>query len=67
LRDQVKKMNFHLGELETDKLTEGMNDRVPTEEEDPREAPHEPLKPPVMGVEERSLRITGRLRLGERK
>jgi hypothetical protein len=30
-----------------DELAEGMKERVPTEEEDPREAPHEPLKPSV--------------------
>jgi hypothetical protein len=53
--------------LETDELTEGMKERVHTEEEDPTEAPHEPLRPPVTGVKERSPKITGRLRLGERK
>jgi hypothetical protein len=39
-------MIFHLRGLETDELAEGMKERVPTEE-DPREAPYEPLKPPV--------------------
>jgi hypothetical protein len=38
---------FHLGGLETDELAEGMKESVPTDEEDPREAPYEPLKPPV--------------------
>jgi hypothetical protein len=33
---------FHLGGLETDKLTEGMKERVPTEQEDPRELPSMP-------------------------
>jgi hypothetical protein len=45
-------MSFHLGDLETDELAEGLKERVPTEEEDHREAPHEPLRPPVAGVEE---------------
>jgi hypothetical protein len=67
LRDWVENPIFHLGGLETDELAEGMKDRVPTEEEDPTEALHEPLRPPITGVEERSPKITGRLRLGERK
>jgi hypothetical protein len=67
LRDWVKKINFQLGGLETDELVEGMKERVPTEEEDPREAPHEPLKPTVTGVKERSPKISGRVRLGEKK
>jgi hypothetical protein len=67
LRDRVKKLIFHLGGLETDELQEGMKERVPTKEEDPREAPHEPLRLPVTGVEERSPKITDRLRLGERE
>ena len=41
-------MSFHLGDLEMDELAEGLKERVPMEE-DPREAPHEPLKPPVAG------------------
>jgi hypothetical protein len=53
--------------LETDEFVEGMKERDPMEEEDPREAPHEPLKPLVTRVEERSPKIMGRLRLGERK
>jgi hypothetical protein len=32
---------------------EGMKERVPTEEEeDPRKAPHEPLRPPVIRGED---------------
>jgi hypothetical protein len=42
-------MIFHLGGLKTNELAEGMKERVPMEEEDPREAPYEPLKPPVAG------------------
>jgi hypothetical protein len=67
LRDRVEKLIFHLRGLETDELVEGMKERVSTEEEDPREAPHEPLRPPVAGVKERSPKIIDRLRLGERK
>jgi hypothetical protein len=67
LRCRFEKLIFHLGGLETDELTEGMKERVPTEEEDPREAPHKPLDPLVAEVEERSPKIAGRLRLGERK
>jgi hypothetical protein len=37
--------------LETDELAEGTKERVPAEEEDPREAPHEPLRLPVAGGE----------------
>jgi hypothetical protein len=33
-------MSFHLGGLETDELVERLKERVPIEEEDPREAPH---------------------------
>jgi hypothetical protein len=33
-------MSFHLGGLETDDLVERLKERVPIEEEDPREAPH---------------------------
>jgi hypothetical protein len=39
-------MIFHLGGLETDEFMEGMKDRVPMEE-----APHEPLRPLVVGGE----------------
>jgi hypothetical protein len=67
LRDQVKKMIFHLGGLETIELVEGMKERVPTEEEDPRESPHEPMRMLVARVKERSPKIIGQLRLGERK
>jgi hypothetical protein len=67
LRDRVKKPIFHLGGLETDELAEGMKERAPMEEEDPREAPHEPLRSSVAGVEERTPKITGQLRLGERE
>jgi hypothetical protein len=52
------KMSFHLGDLETDELAEGLKERVPTEEEDHREAPHEPLRPPVAGVEEEEQSAT---------
>jgi hypothetical protein len=38
------KNEFHLGGLKTNELMEGLKERVPTEEEDPREAPHEPLR-----------------------
>jgi hypothetical protein len=37
--------------LETDELTEELKERAPTEE-DPREAPHEPLRLPVVGDQE---------------
>jgi hypothetical protein len=67
LRDRIEKPIIHLGGLETDVLIEGMKERVPTKEENPRETPHEPLRPPVTRVEERSPKITDRLRLGERK
>jgi hypothetical protein len=67
LRDRAEKLMFHLGGLETDELTKGMKERVPTEEENPREAPYEPLRLPVIRVKERSPKIIGRLRLGERK
>jgi hypothetical protein len=60
-------MIFHLGGFETDELMEGMKERVPMEEEDPREAPHKPLKLSIAGIEERSPRIIDRLRLGERR
>jgi hypothetical protein len=46
------KMSFHFGGLKTDKLMEGLKERVPTEEEDPREAPHKPLRSPVARVKE---------------
>jgi hypothetical protein len=67
LRDQVEKPIFRLGGLETDELAEGMKERAPMEEEDPREAPHEPLRSSVTGVEERTPKIIGQLRLGERE
>jgi hypothetical protein len=37
-------MDFHLGSLKLEELMEGMKERVPTEKEDTREAPHEPLR-----------------------
>jgi hypothetical protein len=46
------KMSFHHGGLKTDKLMEGLKERVPTEEEDHREAPHKPLRSPVARVKE---------------
>jgi hypothetical protein len=36
--------------METTELVEGMKERVIMEVDYPREAPHEPLKPPVAGV-----------------
>jgi hypothetical protein len=57
-------MSFHLGGLEIDELTEGLKERVTTEE-DPRESPHEPLRAPVVGVEEERQR-TAACRLCER-
>jgi hypothetical protein len=33
--------------MELEELAEGMKERVSTKEEDPREAPHEPLRPPT--------------------
>jgi hypothetical protein len=65
MRDRVKNPIFHLGGLETDELTEGMKERVPTEKEDPRELKNEGSS--VARVEERSPKIASRLRLGERK
>jgi hypothetical protein len=44
-----------------------VKERVPIEEEDPRDAPHELLKLLITRVKGRSPKITGRLRLGERK
>jgi hypothetical protein len=52
-------MIFHLGGLETNELMEGMKERVLAEEEDHREAPHEPLRPPVTRDEEESKKFTG--------
>jgi hypothetical protein len=49
-------MSFHLGDLEMDELAEGLKERVPMEEEDPREAPHEVLGSPVARVEEKGQR-----------
>jgi hypothetical protein len=37
-------MDFHLGSLKLEELMEGMKEKFPTEEEDTREAPHEPLR-----------------------
>jgi hypothetical protein len=51
LRDRVEKQNFHLEGFELEEHTEKMKERVPTEEENPREAPHEPLRPLVAGGE----------------
>jgi hypothetical protein len=47
LRDRVEKLISHLGGLETEGLPKEARERVPTEEEDPKKAPHEPLRPPV--------------------
>jgi hypothetical protein len=58
-------MIFHLGGLETDKLAEGTKKGVPTELEDPREAPHEPLKPLVTKGRNFAKGATGQT--GERK
>jgi hypothetical protein len=52
--------------LETDELAEGLKERVPTEE-DPREPPHEPLRPPVAGVEEEGAESYWSLVVGERE
>jgi hypothetical protein len=52
--------------LETDELAEGLKERVPTEE-DPREPPHEPLRPPVAGVEEEGAESCWSLVVGERE
>jgi hypothetical protein len=53
LIDQVQKWILHLGDLKLEDLVEGMKERVPTEEEeDPRKAPHEPLRPPVIRGED---------------
>jgi hypothetical protein len=53
--------------LETDTLTEGMKMRVSMEEEDPREAPHEPLKPPVAGGRSFAKGTAGRTLSKEKK
>jgi hypothetical protein len=50
-----QKTNIQLWGLETDELVEGMKERDPMEEE----APHEPSKPLVARVEERSPKIMG--------
>jgi hypothetical protein len=51
--------------LEIDKLAEGTKKGVPTELEDPREAPHEPLKPLVTKGRNFAKGATGQT--GERK
>jgi hypothetical protein len=56
----LKKTSFHLGRLETDELIEGLKERVPTEVEDPREAPNMPLRPLVTRVKEEGKRAIGR-------
>jgi hypothetical protein len=59
LRDRVEKQNFHLEGLELEEHMENMKERVPTEEENPREAPHEPLRLPVAGGEAWRGEVTG--------
>jgi hypothetical protein len=53
--------------MELEELTEGMKERVPTEDEDPREAPHEPLRPSVLEKRFWRGRAAGRRCLGERE
>jgi hypothetical protein len=60
-------LNKHLGGLETNELAEGMKKRVPTEEEGPREAPHEPLNPPVAGGRSFAKGADDQTLSGERK
>jgi hypothetical protein len=59
LRDQVEKPISHLGGLETEGLVGEARERVSMEEEDPREAPHEPLRPPVTRDEDGEKRTVG--------
>jgi hypothetical protein len=49
----------HLGGLEVEMLAKEVRERVPTEVEEPREAPHEPLRSPVTGDEDGEQSITG--------
>jgi hypothetical protein len=44
-------MIFHLKGLKLEEHAEKMKERVPTEEEDPRKAPHDPLRSSVTGGE----------------
>jgi hypothetical protein len=46
--------------LETEELPVEPRERVPTEEEDPRKAHHEPLTPSVAGDEVGKRRTAGR-------
>jgi hypothetical protein len=53
LGDQIEKQKFHLEGLESENHTEEAREGVATEEEeDPREEPHLPLRPPVTGEED---------------
>jgi hypothetical protein len=58
LKDWVEKQFFHLEGLELEEHTEKMKERVPTEEEDPREAPHETLRPPITIDKENPKKFT---------
>jgi hypothetical protein len=49
LRDRIEKPISHLGGLETERLAKEARERVPMEEEDPREALDEPLRPLIAG------------------
>jgi hypothetical protein len=49
LRDRVKKMISHLGDLEIKELTKDVRERVPLEEVDLREPPCSPYRCPVTG------------------
>jgi hypothetical protein len=60
-------MKIHLEGMELEKHTEKVKERVPTEEEDPREVPHLPLRPPVAGEESFGGRSHRPPLLGERK
>jgi hypothetical protein len=44
LGDRVEKRILHLGDLKLKELTEGMKEKVPTEEDDLREAPVKSLR-----------------------
>jgi hypothetical protein len=52
LRDRIEKPISHLGGLETERLAKEARERVPMEEEDPREALDEPLRPLIAGDED---------------
>jgi hypothetical protein len=59
LRDRVEKTISHIGGLETEGLAEEARERIPTKE-NPRKAPHEPLRPPVARYKDGEQRTTGR-------